>query len=129
MGGLLLTSMEPDMNWIEVGPVEDTTPGFHVCGQGRSRFVLAVIDNQLFAFDPVCPHAGGPLHLAETEGHAIACPLHGWRFDLDQGGCELHGYRSLTMYPVRVENGLIYVALPKAVSKSVIEDTSAGGKT
>ena len=98
------------MSWTEVGRAEEIGPGFHVRGQGRTRFVLAVIDGDLFAFDPICPHAGGPMHLAETEATVIGCPLHGWRFDLTQGGRELHGYRSLRMYDVRVEDGMIYVA-------------------
>lgn len=100
------------MQWIEVGKAETFGPGFHMKGQGRRRFVLAVIDSQLFAFSPVCPHAGGPLQLSETEGATITCPLHGWQFDLSQSGKELHGYRSICMYEVRVENGTVYVAFP-----------------
>lgn len=101
------------MEWTKVGRTEEFGPGFHLRGQGRARFVLAIIDNELFAFDPSCPHAGGPLHLAETEGAVIACPLHCWRFDLKQQGRELHGYRDLTTYEVRVDDGTIYVKLPQ----------------
>jgi nitrite reductase/ring-hydroxylating ferredoxin subunit len=100
------------MNWTEVARVEEITAGFHVFGTGRKRAVLALINGDLFAFDPVCPHAGGPMQLAETDGLIISCPLHGWRFDLAQGGCELHGYRNLPTFDVRVEHGVIYVAFP-----------------
>lgn len=102
----------PGVNWIEVGKVEKFGPGFHLHGEGRRRFVLAVIDGQLFAFSPVCPHAGGPLELSETEGTHITCPLHGWRFDLMENGVELHGYRSACMYKVRVQEGKVLVGLP-----------------
>lgn len=103
----------PALEWIEIGKAEKFGPGFHLQGQGRRRFVLAVIDGQLFAFSPVCPHAGGPLELAETEGMLITCPLHGWRFDLTRNGEESHGYRSACMYDVRVEHGKVFVGLPE----------------
>lgn len=99
------------MNWTAVGQVEEFGPGFHLRIFGRQRMVIAVIDGEVFAFDPMCPHAGGPLELAETDGCVIACPLHGWRFDLRRGGQELHGYRPIRMFELRVEAGRIYAAL------------------
>lgn len=102
------------MNWIEVARVENLSPGLHLFGEGRNRFVLALIDGNLSAFDPICPHAGGPMHLAETDGTVLSCPLHAWRFDLARNGCELHGYRPLRTYPVQVKNGLVYVERPAA---------------
>lgn len=107
------------MDWTEAGKVEEISPGFHIRGEGRKRYVLALIDGSLFAFDAICPHAGGPMHLAETHGTTISCPLHAWRFDLANGGCELHGYRPLAMHPVRVENGVVYVALPASAAVPV----------
>ncbi len=105
------------VDWVEVGRAETFGPGFHMCGQGRGRFVLAVIDSQLFAFSPVCPHAGGPLELSETEGTLITCPLHGWSFDLSRSGEEMHGYRPASMYEVRIENGKVFVGVPQAPVK------------
>lgn len=113
------------MNWIKVGRAEEFGPGFHVRSQGRVRFILAVIDGDMWAFDPVCPHAGGPLELAETQGQVIACPLHGWRFDLARGGCELHGYRPLRMYDIRVDAGMVYVALPDAAGLAPVATAGA----
>jgi nitrite reductase/ring-hydroxylating ferredoxin subunit len=51
------------------------------------------------------------MHLAEVEGTIIACPLHGWRFDLRDNGTEIHGFRALNMYHVKVGHGTISVAL------------------
>ena len=112
------------MEWTEAGRAEALGPGFHVCGQGRQKFVLAVIGTELFAFDPICPHAGGPMNLGELEDATICCPLHGWRFDLKQEGRELHGYRPLRMYEVRVEGGTIYVALSRAADNANTGGTS-----
>ena len=107
------------VRWVEVGKAEGLTPGFHLIGEGRSRFILALIDGELFAFSPICPHAGGNLQFAETEGKTITCPLHGWRFDLAQGGKECHGYRDVCTYEVRVERGLVFVAIPEPARAKV----------
>lgn len=99
------------MSWTDLGAIEEFGPGFHLRECGKQRVVIAIIDGEAFAFDPLCPHAGGPLELAETDGKVIACPLHGWRFDLRQGGCELHGYRQLPMFDLRVEAGRLYLSV------------------
>lgn len=101
-----------------MGRAETFGPGFHLRGKGRNRFILAVIDGELFAFSPICPHAGGNLELAETQGTSIICPLHGWRFDLAFAGQEAHGYRPACTYDVRVEAGLVYVAFPENASET-----------
>lgn len=117
------------MNWTPVGRVEEFGPGFHLRTCNERRVLIALIDAEVFAFDPVCPHAGGPLELAETDGCVIACPLHGWRFDLHGGGCELHGYRSLRMFDLRVEQGHIYVALSSGdTSAEAPASGEAGGR-
>jgi nitrite reductase/ring-hydroxylating ferredoxin subunit len=72
--------------------------------------VLAIIDGNISAFSAACPHAGGPLEFAETKGQVITCPLHGWSFDLAQEGCELHGFRRLRLFDVKVEDGMVHVA-------------------
>jgi 3-phenylpropionate/trans-cinnamate dioxygenase ferredoxin subunit len=39
-----------------------------------------------YALDDVCTHDGGPLGEGEVEGFAVACPRHGARFDIRNGG-------------------------------------------
>jgi nitrite reductase/ring-hydroxylating ferredoxin subunit len=46
---------------------------------------------------------------SEIEGAIVTCPLHAWRFDLDNDGTELHGYRGLSTYPVKVKDGRVLV--------------------
>ena len=98
--------------WINIGRNEEFTVGLHQVRVGDRRLVLAVLEGELFAFAPFCPHAAGPLHLSEVNGTIIACPLHGWRFDLRNNGREIHGYRPLMMYEVKVVHGSINVAMP-----------------
>ncbi len=97
--------------WINVGRNEEFSVGLHNVRIGEKNIVLAVLEGELFAFTPFCPHALGPMHLSEVQGTIIACPLHGWRFDLRDNGREIHGFRPLAMYDVRVDHGAISVAL------------------
>jgi nitrite reductase/ring-hydroxylating ferredoxin subunit len=48
---------------------------------------------------------------SEIEGAIVSCPLHAWRFDLENDGRELHGYRSLAVHSLKVDGGEVYVAL------------------
>jgi nitrite reductase/ring-hydroxylating ferredoxin subunit len=97
--------------WTNIGRNEEFTVGLHRVRVGDRGLVLAVLEGELFAFAPLCPHASGPLHLSEVDGTIISCPLHGWRFDLRNNGREIHGYRQLAMYEVVVDHGSISVAL------------------
>jgi nitrite reductase/ring-hydroxylating ferredoxin subunit len=108
---------EHDMTeWINIGRNEVFSFGLHEVRVGEHRLVLAVLDGELFAFAPFCPHASGPLHLSEVNGTIISCPLHGWRFDLCSNGREIHGYRPLTMYEVKVDHGSISVCINQSMS-------------
>lgn len=71
---------------------------------------VARIAGKLYAFGALCPHAAAPLHRhGELDGCVLTCTHHSWRFDLARGGCEAYGNRGLTMYPVKEEDGAIYV--------------------
>jgi nitrite reductase (NADH) small subunit len=97
--------------WINIGRNEEFTVGLHDVRVGDRRLVLAALEGELFACAPFCPHAAGPIHLWEVNGTIISCSLHGWRFDLRNNGREIHGYRPLIMYEVKVDHGSISVAM------------------
>ena len=75
------------------------------------------------AVDAQCPHRGGPLCDGivtgrvggEVRGHAVVCPLHGWKIDLETGAV-LRPEVSVRVeaYSVRVEDGIIEVDIPAA---------------
>lgn len=49
--------------------------------------------NQFYAIDADCPHQGAGLELGDIEdatasGPCVACPRHGWLFELATGYCE-----------------------------------------
>ena len=92
---------------------------------GRSIGIFR-IDDQIIAVLNLCPHAGAPLCRGQVrgttlsgapgefrwgrQGEILACPWHGWEFDLLTGEC-LTDRRKLHRYPVYIEDGMVYVSL------------------
>ncbi len=58
--------------------------GLRVTAHGRDIAVFCV-DDEYFAIDNACPHAGFPLSEGLLEGHTIICTAHGWEFDVRTG--------------------------------------------
>jgi nitrite reductase (NADH) small subunit len=102
---------ETNDKWTRVGPVSQFETGMHTVAVGRQRVVIARLSGRLFAFDAFCPHVQGPMEQAEVEGTIVSCPLHAWRFDVANGGKELHGYRGISVHDVRVADGDVFLAL------------------
>ena len=75
---------------------------------GRSIAVFNV-DGEYYAVDNVCPHRGGPLADGDLEGTVIACPWHAWRWDVRSGANVNNPAVTLACFPVRVDNGEIFV--------------------
>jgi toluene monooxygenase system ferredoxin subunit len=72
--------------------------------------VLAWPDNgPLKAYQGVCPHTNTPLAEAEFDGRVLTCPSHAWTWDIDSGQ-PIHPQESaLAEYPVKVEDGIVYI--------------------
>ena len=67
------------------------------------------VDGEIFAIDGMCAHAGGPLGTGCLEGKIVTCPWHGWQYDVSTGQhCLTENIRQTT-YPVKVEEGKIFV--------------------
>ena len=95
--------------WFNVGEDAQFRSGLHLVRVKGRKVVIGRLGGRLYAFDALCPHAGGPMELSECEGAIVSCPLHAWRFDLNNGGRELHGYRSLPLREIKTEHGAVFV--------------------
>ncbi|AYD49113.1 Rieske (2Fe-2S) protein [Arachidicoccus soli] len=80
---------------------------------GGKQITLAKKETQLYAFAEKCPHAGSLL----SEGHldakgCIVCPLHGYRFALQNGrNISGEGYQ-LKIFPTeKREDGCWYIEI------------------
>jgi nitrite reductase (NADH) small subunit len=56
-----------------------------------------------FALDGVCPHAGGPLAQGQVLDGEVACPWHGWRYELATGRNCVNPAIQARSFAVRVE--------------------------
>jgi len=97
--------------WSKVGAEQDFTEKITLLEIGKAKVGVARLDGEIYAFNGLCPHSAGPMHRAEVEGTVVTCPLHAWRFDLKQGGREIHDYRPLRTYDVKVEGGEVFIRL------------------
>ncbi|MFF3571961.1 Rieske (2Fe-2S) protein [Nocardia jiangxiensis] len=87
---------------VRVVPIADFPPGNRVIIEvGRRSIGVFRVGDRLFAVRNDCPHLGAPLCLGQVHGAIvsdepgrvrnvpaswkIACPWHGWEFDLDTG--------------------------------------------
>ena len=97
--------------WVSICAAADVSDSMRVHLVGRRRVALVRLEGDIKAFDALCPHLGGPLERGDLVGGVVTCPLHGWRFDLQAGGTETHGFPALTTFPVRQTDGTIFVQL------------------
>lgn len=83
---------------------------------GGRRIAVFNIGGQFYALDDTCPHRGGPLGPGWIEGEkcTVACPLHGWEFDLKTGACLTVPSRPVRAHLVRVVEGKVEIAVQPA---------------
>jgi len=87
------------------------------------------LDGEYYALENECPHQGGPVCTGRVGGKivaeegdvgervrervsgepVIACPWHGWEYELATGEHVGNPRVALTTYDVEVENGEVYV--------------------
>lgn len=112
----------------EVALAGDISPGERriVSINGVSIGVFNVRGTFVAALN-VCPHEAAPVcrgHVRGTnvasapgefqwarDGEILACPWHGWEFDLASGACLTDPKRPLRLFPVEVRDGKVFVAV------------------
>ena len=111
-----------------VATLDEIPPGSRklVEVEGRSIGVFN-IHGQFVAVLNVCPHELAPVCRGRVsgttlpsapgefcwgrEGEILACPWHGWEFDLLTGRALADEKKRLRLFPVSVEEGTIFVTL------------------
>ena len=99
-------------DWIELGDISAVPRRGARCVNtpGGKIAVFRTAEDQIFAIENRCPHKGGPLSEGIVHGASVTCPLHNWVFDLATGEAQGADEGSVRTYPVKVEDGLIYIA-------------------
>jgi nitrite reductase (NADH) small subunit len=112
---------------LAVARAEDIPPGARklISVDGRSVCIFNV-NGAYHAYLNVCPHAFAPVCAGQVrgttlpsapgeyrwgrEGEILACPWHGWEYDLLTGKC-LTDSRKLYAFEVAVEDGQIVIVV------------------
>ena len=76
--------------------------------------VLVRVGDSVYACHDTCAHQGGPLSEGKLSGPRLACPWHGWTYDVRTGECVMPSRGGgVPSYPTRVdEAGSVWVELP-----------------
>lgn len=116
----------PRGQWWAIMPAADLQPGSRrVVRAGALDVGVFNVNGHVVAVLDLCPHervpicggrVGGTTLPSEygtftwaREGEILSCPWHGWEFDLLSGACLVHGGKRLRQFPVRIDDGFIYV--------------------
>lgn len=99
------------MAWHQVAKVEELLEEEVVpVTAGKMMIALVKLDEQIHGVGNICTHEFALMSDGIVEDGCIECPLHQARFDVRTG--ERHSgpaCADLPTYPVRIENGLVYV--------------------
>lgn len=102
------------MSEVRAALLADVEPGRpRLVELGGTRVVLARVGDAVYACADECVHQGGPLSEGRLSGPRLACPWHGWTYDVRTGQCVFpQRGGSVPSYPVRIDGGEIWIDLP-----------------
>ncbi len=87
--------------------------GVRVVRWGNTQIAVFATEGGLFAVEDRCSHADARLSEGEVEGEEVVCPAHGARFRLRDGkALSLPAVYPVQVFPVRVEDGKVFVEVP-----------------
>ena len=72
--------------------------------------------DEVFALLDRCPHKGGPLSEGIVHGRKVACPLHSWIINLEDGEATGADKGCARSFPVKLENGRVYLDMSVAAA-------------
>jgi nitrite reductase (NADH) small subunit len=73
------------------------------------KIALFNIGGKFYAIDNECKHRKGPLGEGTLEGTTVACPWHGWEYDVTSGANLDDPNITLGCYPVKLEGDDILI--------------------
>jgi nitrite reductase/ring-hydroxylating ferredoxin subunit/Fe-S cluster biogenesis protein NfuA len=95
--------------------------GLRVVETGGINLLLCNVAGTIYTFQNACAVGNLPLDESLLEEGVLTCPCHGYQFDVRQKGrCLTDPNLRLESLPMKVENEVVKVALPKE------EETNAG---
>ena len=102
------------MRQVRAAALADVAPGApHLVDADGTKVVLVRVGETIHAIGDLCSHQGGPLGGGKLSGTRLACPWHGWMYDVRTGQCVFPGRgAAVPSYPVTVDGDAVWVQLP-----------------
>jgi len=98
--------------FVEVGKPADIPKGeSKVVDVNGQMIAIFHVEGKFFALNNTCAHQGGPLGEGLVEGKQVTCPWHGWEYNVSSGQCKNNPGQQVDSYPVKIEDGKLFVAL------------------
>jgi nitrite reductase/ring-hydroxylating ferredoxin subunit len=98
------------MKSIEVCALEDIPPGrSRAVRAGQTDVALFNMNGELHAIENACLHQGMGLAGGKMCGTTVACPGHGWRYDVRTGALVVAPQLKVRTFPVKVTSGKVLV--------------------
>jgi nitrite reductase (NADH) small subunit len=108
-----LAELPGTLQWVRACSVTDI-PALGARVVMSSHGDIAVFrnaDDEVFALADKCPHKGGPLSQGIVFGRRVACPLHNWNIQLEDGCAVAPDVGCARRYAVRVEAGEVFLQI------------------
>ena len=97
---------------VTVGKTDDIPAGSGIVAEVNGQSVAVFnVDGNYYAIDNTCVHRGGPLGEGDLEGEVVACPWHGWEYNVKTGACVNNASACVKSYPVTVEGSELKIKL------------------
>ena len=96
--------------WIKLKPIHELEEGisYHEY-EGKSCFVNKNGDD-IQVFDSMCPHRETKIPCDAIDGTTLTCPMHHWRFNLENGECLQEGnYAPLNKVEFKMKDKILYL--------------------
>jgi 3-phenylpropionate/trans-cinnamate dioxygenase ferredoxin component len=100
-----------EMAWIKVANVTDVPVG-HMLYVDLEDDPVAIYhaEDGFYATSDTCTHAAESLSQGRLDGHIVACPKHGGKFDIRTGAAVAFPcVYALQTYPVEVRDGEVWI--------------------
>jgi nitrite reductase/ring-hydroxylating ferredoxin subunit len=98
--------------WIKLKAIDEIKEGIsHHEFEGKSCFINKNGED-IQVFDSMCPHRETIIPCDAIDGTTLTCPMHHWRFNLENGEClEQGNYQPLKNLEFKIEENSLYLFL------------------
>lgn len=103
-------TVSPRPGFVKVATRSELLPGTGKLVLAHDKpIALFNANGEFYAVNYICPHMGGPIGEGRLSGYVVACPWHGWTFDVRTGLPDHPGGHSISAYAVKLEGDDVLV--------------------